>query len=66
MCSMLDGMDETAIRKLRELAAKNGVDPDHLLEIVQADGLPEELGEAMADILGDLTIFGQALDEKDR
>jgi len=63
---MLPAMDETAIRELRELAEKNGVDPDRLLEIAQADGLPEELGAAMADILGDLTIFGQALDEKDR
>lgn len=63
---MLPAMDETTIKELRELAEKNGVDPDRLLEIAQADGLPEELGAAMADILGDLTIFGQALDEKDR
>jgi predicted O-linked N-acetylglucosamine transferase (SPINDLY family) len=63
---MLPAMDETTINELRELAEKNGIDPDRLLEIAQADGLPEELGAAMADILGDLTIFGQALDEKDR
>ena len=63
---MLPAMDETTIKELRELAEKNGIDPDRLLEIAQADGLPVELGAAMADILGDLTIFGQALDEKDR
>jgi DNA-directed RNA polymerase subunit H (RpoH/RPB5) len=59
-------MDENTIQELRELAEKNGIDPDQLLKIAQADGLPEELNAAMADVLGDLTIFGQALDDKDK
>lgn len=54
------------LNELRELAEKNGIDPDQLSAIAEADGLPEELRAAMADVLGDLTIFGQALDEKDR
>jgi predicted O-linked N-acetylglucosamine transferase (SPINDLY family) len=58
-------MDETTLNELRELAEKNGIDPDRLLAIAGADRLPEELSAAMADILGELTIFGQALDEKD-
>ncbi|MEZ7198928.1 hypothetical protein AB6M95_19475 [Pseudodesulfovibrio sp. 9FUS] len=58
-------MDETTIQELRALAEKNGIDPDQLLEIAEADGLPEELSAAMAEVLGDLTIFGQSLDEKD-
>ena len=59
-------MDETTLNELRALAEKNGIDPDKLLEIAGADGLPEELSAALADVLGDLTIFGQALDEKDK
>jgi hypothetical protein len=63
---MLGDMDESTINELRALAEKNGIDPDQLLEIAGADGLDEELSAAMADVLGDLTIFGQALDEKDK
>jgi nucleotide-binding universal stress UspA family protein len=59
-------MDETTLQELRALAEQNGIDPDQLLEIAEADGLPEELSAAMAEVLGDLTIFGQALDEKDK
>jgi len=59
-------MDETTLQELRELAERNGIDPDQLLAIAEADGLPEELSAAMAEVLGDLTIFGQALDEKDK
>ncbi|WP_272700947.1 hypothetical protein [Desulfovibrio sp. Fe33] len=59
-------MDETTLDELRELAEKKGIDPERLLEIARADGLPEELGAAMADVLGDLTIFGLALEEKDK
>ncbi|MGE4422616.1 MAG: hypothetical protein AB7D39_09980 [Pseudodesulfovibrio sp.] len=62
---MLSFVDEITIQELRALAEKNGIDPDQLLEIAEADGLPEELSAAMAEVLGDLTIFGQALDEKD-
>ncbi|OIQ49606.1 hypothetical protein BerOc1_01531 [Pseudodesulfovibrio hydrargyri] len=62
---MLPAMDETTLDELRALAERNGIDPDQLLEIAEADGLPEELSAALADVLGDLTIFGQALDEKD-
>ncbi len=63
---MLEPMDETTLDELRELAEKKGIDPERLLEIARADGLPEELGAAMADVLGDLTIFGLALEEKDK
>ncbi|WP_207262721.1 hypothetical protein [Desulfovibrio sp. Huiquan2017] len=59
-------MDEITLDDLRELTEKNGIDPDQLSAIAEADGLPEDLRAAMADILGDLTIFGQALDEKGR
>lgn len=65
LSSMLSFVDEITIQELRALAEKNGIDPDQLLEIAEADGLPEELSAAMAEVLGDLTIFGQALDEKD-
>ena len=66
MSSMLDPMDQTTLDELRELAEKHGIDPERLLEIARADGLPEEFSAAMADVLGDLTIFGLALDEKDK
>ncbi|WP_319583004.1 hypothetical protein [uncultured Pseudodesulfovibrio sp.] len=58
-------MDKTTNQELRALAEKNGIDPDQLLEIAHADGLPEELSATVAEILGDMTIFGQALDEKE-
>ncbi|WP_338668499.1 hypothetical protein [Pseudodesulfovibrio methanolicus] len=58
-------MDETTLQELRALAEQHGIDPDQLLAIAGADGLPEALSAAMAEVLGDLTIFGQALDGKD-
>ncbi|WFS62531.1 hypothetical protein LF599_18040 [Pseudodesulfovibrio thermohalotolerans] len=58
-------MDETTLDELRELAERNGIDPDRLLEIAGNDRLPEPLSAAMADVLGDLAIFGQALNKKD-
>jgi hypothetical protein len=58
-------MDETALNELRRRAEQNGIDPERLLEIAKADGLPDDLSAALAEVLGDLTIFGQALDKKD-
>ncbi|EGB15061.1 fructose 1,6-bisphosphatase II [Pseudodesulfovibrio mercurii] len=58
-------MDETTIQELRELAEQNGIDPDQLLAIGETDGLDPELRRAVADILGDVTLFGQALDGLD-
>ncbi|BCS88733.1 hypothetical protein [Pseudodesulfovibrio sediminis] len=58
-------MDDTTADLIRALAEKNGLDPDTILAIETADGLPEELRDAMAAVLGDLTMFGQALDALD-
>ena len=59
-------MDETTRQKIIELAEQNGVNPDELLAIETADGLPDELRQAVADVLGDLTLFGRARDELER
>lgn len=55
-------MDDTTLDELRALAEANGLDPEQLLAIGEADGLPDDLRRAMADIMGDLTVFGQAMD----
>ena len=59
-------MDETTLNELRALAEQNGIDPEQLLAIGEADGLPDELRQAMAEIMGDLTVFGQALSDLER
>lgn len=59
-------MDETTRTRIIELAEENGLDPAELLAVETADGLPEELRQAVADILGDLTLFGRALDDLER
>ncbi|WP_316899124.1 hypothetical protein [Pseudodesulfovibrio indicus] len=59
-------MDETTLNELRGLAEQNGIDPEQLLAIAEADGLPDELRRAMAEIMGDLTVFGQALSDLER
>lgn len=58
-------MDETIETKLRELADENGVDPDELVALAQDMTLPEGLDDVVAAILGDVAIFGQALDKLD-
>ena len=59
-------MDETTRNTIVALAEQNGIAPDQLLAIATADGLPQDLQQAMAAILGDITIFGHALDKLDR
>lgn len=59
-------MDETTLNELRALAEQNGIDPEQLSAIAEADGLDADLRRAVADMLGDLTIFGQALEDRDR
>jgi len=58
-------MDEKNIEEIRKLAEENGIDPDALLSIAEADGLPENLQDAIAAILGDIATFGHALDKLD-
>ncbi|MCJ2165700.1 MULTISPECIES: hypothetical protein [unclassified Pseudodesulfovibrio] len=59
-------MDETTRQEIMELAERNNIDPEQLLAIATADGLPEDLQTAMAAVLGDISIFGQALDKLER
>nr|WP_321259580.1 hypothetical protein [uncultured Pseudodesulfovibrio sp.] len=59
-------MDEKTIEELRTLAEENGIDPEVLLAIAEADGLPEDLQNAIAAVLGDVATFGHALDKLDK
>jgi len=58
-------MDEKNIEEIRKLAEENGIAPDALLAIAETDGLPENLRDAIAAILGDIATFGHALDKLD-
>ncbi|WP_319541732.1 hypothetical protein [uncultured Pseudodesulfovibrio sp.] len=58
-------MDKKNIEELRRLAEANGIDPDTLLAIAETDGLPDNLQEAIAAVLGDIAMFGHALDKLD-
>ena len=59
-------MDEAILRKIREAAKQNGINPDDLIKTVQTDTLPPEFQEAITAILGDLTTFSEALDKLDK
>lgn len=59
-------MDEKTIEELHTLAEENGIDPEALLAIANADGLPENLQDAIAAVLGDVATFGHALNKLDK
>lgn len=56
-------MDETLEAKLRELAEKNGIDPDELIRLAGHTALPDGLDQAVAAVLGDVALFGHALNK---
>ncbi|NDV18828.1 hypothetical protein GO013_05265 [Pseudodesulfovibrio sp. JC047] len=51
--------------ELRALAEKNDIDLDQLLTALEADALPDDVRDTIATILGDITLFGHALDSLD-
>ncbi|BDQ34001.1 hypothetical protein [Pseudodesulfovibrio portus] len=55
-------MDENLETKLRELAEENGVDPDELIGLAEQAELPEGLDRVAETLLGDVALFGHALD----
>jgi hypothetical protein len=55
-------MDENLETKLRELAEENGVDPDELIGLAEQAELPEGLDRVAETLLGDVALFGLALD----
>jgi len=55
-------MDENLEAKLRELAEENGVDPDELISLAGQAELPEGLDRVVETLLGDVALFGRALD----
>jgi len=59
-------MDEAALKKIVETAKENGIDPKDLLSTIDTGNLPNELQDAIAAILGDVSTFGQALDKLDK
>ncbi len=55
-------MDETVKNELRRLAEENGVDPDELIELAERESLPRGLDRVAETLLGDVAVFGRALD----
>ena len=56
-------MDKATLDKIRESAKKKGIDPDELIKVVRTGTLPPEFEEAITAVMGDLSIFGEALDK---
>lgn len=59
-------MDDAELEKIREIARQNNIDPDDLLAAVGSNPLPDTLQEAILTALGDLAVFGKALDNADK
>lgn len=55
-------MEKNLEAKLRELAEENGVDPDELISLAGQAELPEGLDQVVETLLGDVALFGHALD----
>ncbi len=56
-------MDKATLDKISKTAKKNGIDPDELVKAVRTGYLPPEFEEAITAVMGDLSIFGEALDK---
>lgn len=54
-------MDESLRETIRALAGKHGLDPELLEASLLSGDIPEELAQGMAEVLGDIGRFGEAL-----
>ncbi len=58
-------MDETLREKIRTLADKHGLDPAELEAVFLSGDIPPELVQAMEAVMGDVSMFAQALKNLD-
>jgi len=58
-------MDKETRQRIIDLAEKNGLDPEEILALDSADGLPEDLRLTIEAVMGDVATFGQALTKLD-
>lgn len=56
-------MDDAQREQIRRLAEENGLDPAALEAVFFSGDMPEELEQAIAAVLGDVGLFGKALEE---
>lgn len=59
-------MDDAQREHIRRLAVDNNLDPAALEALFLSGEIPEELEQAMAAVLGDVGLFGQALEKLDK
>lgn len=58
-------MDDALREQIRTLAEQHGLDPAVLESAFSSGDMPEELEQAMTLILGDISLFHQALGDLD-
>ena len=59
-------MDDEVRETILALAEKRGLDPELLEQALLSGDIPEPLARAMADVLADVSRFGEAADKLDK
>jgi len=54
-------MDDALRQQIRQLAEENGLDPEELERVFVVGDVPEELMSAISGVLGDVSVFSEAL-----